>query len=222
MAHPALIDNTDSVSMSANLGDPLELDPFSPEASNPLPCFRTWLAEATALEPNDPDAMSLATATPDGRPSVRMVLLKAIEEDASFVFYTNAESRKGREIRANPQAAACFHWKSLRRQVRIEGLLSEVSAAEADHYFRSRTRGSKLGAWASEQSRPLRDRDALETRVAELATRFPDEIPRPSYWTGFALLADSIEFWRSRQHRLHDRMLYTRTPDGWTRVRLNP
>ena len=208
--------------MSANPGDPSELDPFSPTASSPLPCFRAWFAEARALEPNDPDAMALATATPDGCPSVRMVLLKAIGDDASFVFYTNAESRKGAEIRANPHAALCLHWKSLRRQVRIEGPLSEVPAAEADTYFRGRSRGSKLGAWASEQSRPLDVRDTLESRVAELARQYPDEIPRPVYWTGFALLAEAIEFWRSRQDRLHDRMLYTRTASGWVRTLLFP
>lgn len=208
--------------MSANPGSPSDPDPFSPEASSPLPSLRAWFAEAKLLEPNDPDAAALATATTEGRPSVRMVLVKTIGDDASFVFYTNAASRKGSEIRANPQAALCFHWKSLRRQVRIEGPLTEVSVAEADTYFRSRSRGSKLGAWASEQSRPLHDRAALEARVAELAARYPNEIPRPPYWTGFALFAETVEFWRSRPDRLHDRVLYTRTPDAWIRTWLNP
>ncbi|HEX6773674.1 MAG TPA: pyridoxamine 5'-phosphate oxidase [Acidobacteriaceae bacterium] len=207
---------------STNSGGSIELDPFSADALLPLPCFRAWFAEARALEPNDPDAAALATSTTDGRPSVRMVLVKAIEDDASFVFYTNAASRKGSEIRANPHAALCFHWKSLRRQVRIEGSLTEVPVAEADTYFRSRSRGSKLGAWASEQSRPLQDRATLEARMAELAARYPDEIPRPPYWTGFALLAESVEFWRSQPDRLHDRVLYTRTPERWTRILLNP
>lgn len=151
-----------------------------------------------------------------------MVLLKAIEDDASFVFYTNADSRKGEEIRANPRAALCFHWKSLRRQVRIDGPLSEVPAAQADAYFRSRARGSKLGAWASRQSRPLCDRGTLEALLADLGGRYPDEIPRPPYWTGFMLCAETVEFWRSRQDRLHDRMLYTRTAAGWTRTLLYP
>lgn len=210
------------MAIDANHGNGSESDPFSPEASAPLLCFRAWFAEAKLLEPNDPDAMALATATSDGRPSARMVLLKAIGDDASFVFYTNAESRKGDEIRANPHAALCFHWKSLRRQVRIEGPLSEMPAIQADAYFRNRTRGSRLGAWASDQSRPLQSRDVLEHRISEIERRFPNEIPRPPYWTGFALFAESIEFWRSRQDRLHDRMLYTRTSEGWVRTLLYP
>jgi pyridoxamine 5'-phosphate oxidase len=174
------------------------------------------------LEPNDPDAMALATATQAGVPSVRMVLLKEIGSGGEFVFYTNAQSRKGLEIHANPLAALCFHWKSLRRQVRIEGLLSEVSPHQADAYFRSRARGSQLGAVASDQSRPLPDRAILETRAAELAKRYPGEIPRPPHWTGFAVHARTIEFWRSRPDRLHDRMLYTRTPQAWQRTLLYP
>jgi pyridoxamine 5'-phosphate oxidase len=151
-----------------------------------------------------------------------MVLLKEIAADGVFIFYTNAESRKGREIRDNPHAALCFHWKSLRRQIRIEGPLSEVSPHQADAYFRSRARGSQLGAVASDQSRPLISRTILETRAAELAKRYPGEIPRPPYWTGFAVHARTIEFWRSRPDRLHDRMLYRRTPRGWQRTLLYP
>jgi pyridoxamine 5'-phosphate oxidase len=166
--------------------------------------------------------MALATATPAGVPSVRMVLLKEIGSDGSFVFYTNAQSRKGMEIGANPHAALCFHWKSLRRQIRIEGPLSEVSPQQADAYFRSRARGSQVGAVASDQSRPLSDRAILETRAAELAKRYPSEIPRPPRWTGFAVHARTIEFWRSRPDRLHDRMLYTRTPHAWQRTLLYP
>ena len=197
-------------------------DPFSAEGIDPLPCFGAWLGEARMLEPNDPDAMALATATPAGVPSVRMVLLKEIGPDGTFVFYTNAQSRKGVEIGANPHAALCFHWKSLRRQIRIEGPLSEVSPQQADAYFRSRARGSQLGAVVSDQSRPLPDRAILETRAAELAKRYPGEIPRPPHWTGFAVHARTIEFWRSRPDRLHDRMLYTRTPQAWQRTLLYP
>jgi pyridoxamine 5'-phosphate oxidase len=212
--------------MSANFEEPFEepsgQDPFSPEAADPLPCFHAWLAEAQALEPNDPNAAALASATPAGLPSVRMVLVKDITGDGSFVFYTNAESRKGLEIRANPHAALCFHWKSLRRQIRIEGPLSEVQPQQADIYFHSRTRGSQLGALASDQSRPLASRAALEAHAAELAQLYPDEIPRPPHWTGFALHAEAIEFWRSRQDRLHDRVLYTRISAGWERSLLYP
>ncbi len=197
-------------------------DPFSPEALDPLPCFHAWLAEAQGAEPNDPNAAALATATPAGLPSVRMVLLKEVADDASFVFYTNAESRKGLELRANPHAALCFHWKSLRRQIRIEGPISEVSPDRADAYFRSRPRGSQLGALASDQSRPLASRRTLEERAAELALRYPSEIPRPQYWTGFAVHAQTIEFWRSRQDRLHDRVLYTHNPTDWQRTWLYP
>jgi pyridoxamine 5'-phosphate oxidase len=206
--------------------------PFSPEATNPLPCFQAWFAEAQAREPNDPNAVALATATPDGRPSVRMVLVKEIisgetaageiAAGASFVFYTNADSRKGMEILANPHAALCFHWKSLRRQIRIEGPLSAVSSQQADAYFHSRARGSQLGALASDQSRPLTSRATLEARAAELARIYPGEIPRPPHWTGFALHAQAIEFWQSRQDRLHDRILYTRSSGGWERTLLYP
>jgi pyridoxamine 5'-phosphate oxidase len=197
-------------------------NPFSPEASDPLPCVHAWFAEAQAQELNDPNAAALATATRTGLPSVRMVLVKGITNDGSFVFYTNAESRKGIEIRANPHAALCFHWKSLRRQIRIEGSLSEVSSQQADAYFHSRARGSQLGALASDQSRPLVSRAALEARVAELAQLYPDEIPRSLRWTGYALHALTIEFWLSQRDRLHDRMLYTRISAGWKRTLLYP
>jgi pyridoxamine 5'-phosphate oxidase len=207
---------------SAN-SDPMPAqNPFSSEATDPLPCFHAWFAEAQALEPNDPNAVALATATPDGRPSVRMVLMKEVAAEGSFVFYTNAESRKGLEILRNPHAALCFHWKSLRRQIRIEGPLSEVSSQQADAYFHSRARGSQLGALASDQSRPLTSRAMLETRAAKLARLYPEVIPRPSHWTGFALHAQAIEFWQSRQDRLHDRILYTRIPGGWERTLLYP
>jgi pyridoxamine 5'-phosphate oxidase len=213
------LDNTCAVDISANH------DPFSPEAIgpiDPLPCFHHWLAEARTLEPNDPDAMALATATPEGLPSVRMVLLKDITADASFVFYTNAQSRKGHELRANPHAALSLHWKSLRRQVRIEGLVSEVPSPQADAYFHSRARGSQIGALASDQSRPLADRATLEARAAQITALYPNEVPRPPHWTGFAVHAHAIEFWQGRADRLHDRMLYTRIHAGWERSLLYP
>ena len=222
------LDNTCAVDTNANLRESSRQDPFSPTAIDstdpidPLPCFHAWFAEARALEPNDPDAMALATATPGGVPSVRMVLLKEVTADASFVFYTNAQSRKGLEIHTNPRVALCLHWKSLRRQVRIEGLASEVPSQQADAYFHSRARGSQIGALASDQSRPLNDRAILEARATEIAALYPDEIPRPPYWTGFAVYAQAIEFWRSRPDRLHDRMLYTRISGGWSRSLLYP
>ncbi len=207
--------------MSTNR-DVLITDPFAPEAVDPMPCFRAWFAEAESSEPNDPNAMALATATPKGSPSVRMVLLKEMDDDAAFVFYTNAESQKGEEIRANPQAALCLHWKSLRRQIRVEGSLTEVSPQRADQYFHSRSRKSQISAAASAQSRPLTDRAALEQAAVDLAARYPGEVPRPPHWTGFALRALRIEFWKDGPYRLHDRMLYTRHDEGWQRVRLYP
>jgi len=192
-------------------------------ADDPLETFDVWLAEALASEPNDGNAMALATATPDGMPSVRMVLLK--EHDArGFVFYTNAESRKGAEIQANPNAALLFHWKSLRRQVRIEGALSEVTADEADAYFHSRARVSQLGSAASDQSRPLSDRASYLERVDDLARRYPEgDVPRPAHWTGFRLMPQAIEFWLDRPGRLHDRRRFSRSTDGgWSSTLLYP
>ena len=191
--------------------------------SEPIALFGAWLAEATAGEPHDANAMALATATPDGRPSVRMVLLKE-HGPRGFVFYTNAQSRKGEEILANPQAALLFHWKSLRRQVRIEGALSEVSAAEADAYFASRARVSQLGSAASDQSRPLDQRTTYLDRVAALAADYPEgAIPRPPHWTGFRLDPRAIEFWLDRPNRLHDRRRFVRAMDGgWTSALLYP
>lgn len=189
----------------------------------PFALFESWFAEAQASEPNDANAMALATATTDGRPSVRMVLLKDHGADG-FVFYTNARSRKGAEIAANPQAALLFHWKSLRRQVRIEGSLREVSPAEADAYFHSRSRLSQLGSAASDQSHPLPDRGDYLRRVDDLAERYPaGDIPRPAHWTGFRLDPQEIEFWLDRPGRLHDRRRFSRSGDcGWTSTLLYP
>ena len=197
-------------------------DPGIPDIADPLPLFELWLAEAAEREPNDPNAMALATSTPDGRPSVRMVLLK--DHDASgFVFYTNQQSRKGGELAANPHAALLFHWKSLRRQVRVEGPLAPVSEAEADAYFASRARISRIGAAVSDQSRPLPSRAELERRVAEMDARYPgDSIPRPAHWSGFRVAPEQIEFWQDMPFRLHDRRLFTRDGEGWTVGALYP
>ena len=188
----------------------------------PLALFVSWFAEALASEPNDANAMALATATPEGRPSARMVLLKG-HGPQGFVFYTNAESRKGNEIAANPHAALLFHWKSLRRQVRIEGPLSEVTPAEADAYFHSRPRVSQLGSAASDQSRPLDSRRTYLDRVEQLAIAFEGrEIPRPPHWTGFRLAPVQFEFWLDRENRLHERRRFTLTGETWTSTLLYP
>ncbi len=195
---------------------------MSQDAADPFALFQTWMADAEAHEPNDPNAMALATATADGRPSVRMVLLKGADE-GGFVFYTNLESRKGGELADNPFAALCFHWKSLKRQIRVEGRVVPVEAAEADAYFASRARASQIGAWASSQSRPLTGRFELEKRIGEFATRFGlGKVPRPSHWSGFRLVPDRIEFWHDRPFRLHDRFVYLRKDGGWTLEHLYP
>lgn len=193
-----------------------------PDVADPFRLFQDWMEEAKRSEPNDPNAMALATATPDGHPSVRMVLLKGADE-RGFVFYTNFESRKGSELQANGNAALLFHWKSLRRQVRIEGPVERVSDAEADTYFGSRARVSRLGAIASEQSRPMPSREAFERRVAEIDARYPgDTVPRPAHWSGFRVVPRSIEFWQDMPFRLHDRRVYARLGDAWSRTTLYP
>jgi pyridoxamine 5'-phosphate oxidase len=191
-------------------------------ADDPFALFAAWYAEAKAAEINDPDAMALATATPGGAPSVRMVLLKGFGPEG-FVFYTNAGSRKGGELAGNPQASLLFHWKSLRRQVRVEGPVEEVSAEEADAYFATRSRDSQLGAWASDQSRPLASRSEFLARIAKVTAKYlVGTVPRPPHWTGFRVRPERIEYWSDRPHRLHERRLFTRTDDGWTEGLLYP
>lgn len=191
-------------------------------ADDPIALFRNWFQEAEAREPKDANAMALATADAGGAPDVRMVLLKDADADG-FVFYTNLESRKGRELEANPRAALCFHWKSLGRQVRAEGAVSPVSAAEADAYFATRNRQSQIGAWASQQSRPLAGLFELERRVAQYAAKFGlGKVPRPAFWSGFRLRPERIEFWRERPFRLHERLVFHRSAGGWRTERLYP
>lgn len=192
------------------------------EAAEPLRLFADWLAEAGRSEPNDPNAMALATVDADGLPDVRMVLLKGYDEHG-FVFYTNLESAKGEELAGQPKAAAVFHWKSLRRQVRLRGPVTRVSESEADAYFASRPRDSRVGAWASQQSRPLESRFALEKAVAVQAARFGlGDIPRPPYWSGFRIAPVAMEFWQDKPFRLHERVRFTAVAGGWNRLRLYP
>ena len=191
-------------------------------ASDPFQLFDEWFAEAQASEPNDPSAMALATAGSDGQPHVRMVLLKAHGPDG-FVFYTNQESAKADELRENPRAALLFHWKSLRRQVRVEGEIEGVSEVEADAYFATRGRDSQLGAWASDQSRPLDSRATFEQRFEDMKRRFDGrDVPRPAHWGGYRVRPARMEFWSDRPHRLHERRLFTRAADAWTEGLLYP
>lgn len=194
------------------------------QAQEPFALFADWLAEAGRSEPNDPNGMALSTVDAEGLPNVRMVLLKGYDADG-FVFYTNTQSQKGEELRGQAKAAALFHWKSLRRQVRIRGPVTLVSDAEADAYFRSRARDSRIGAWASQQSRPLESRFALEKAVAVYAAKFGvGDIPRPAHWTGFRIAPVYIEFWRDGAFRLHDRVVFRRASaaEPWARERLYP
>jgi len=191
-------------------------------ATDPFALFDAWLQEARGSEVNDPEAMALATAAADGRPSVRAVLLKGHGPEG-FVFYTNYGSRKAQEIAANPIVALLFHWKSLRRQVRIEGVAHEVDPSEADAYFATRSRESQIGAWASDQSRPLPDRALFEARYEESKRKFEGmAVPRPPYWSGYRVVPERIEFWSDRPHRLHERRLFTLTGNGWIEGLLYP
>ena len=190
--------------------------------TDPLALFDQWFAEARASEPNDPEAMSLATADRSGQPAVRMVLLKG-HGPGGFVFYTNEQSAKGGQLAANPKGALLFHWKSLRRQVRIEGPVERVSDTDADLYFATRARDSQLGAWASDQSRPLDSRETFERRFAEIQQKFDgQDVPRPPHWSGYRVIPERLEFWSDRPHRLHERRLFVREGDGWREGLLYP
>ena len=196
------------------------------ENADPIARFQSWLGEAEKSEPNDPSAMALATADGNGMPNVRMVLLKGVDA-RGFVFYTNFESDKGAELAANPQAAMCFHWKSLRRQVRVQGRIEVVSEREADDYFATRAKDSQIGAWASQQSRPLEDRFALEKAVARYAAKHVlGTVPRPPHWSGYRLVHQRLEFWTDKPFRLHDREIFHRDDsgngDGWRTEKLYP
>ena len=192
------------------------------QATDPFALFQAWMTDAEVSEPRDPNAMTVVTATPDGKPSARTILLKGTDS-RGFVFYTNKQSRKAGELAANSHIALLFHWKSLGRQIRIEGVVEHVTEAEADAYYATRLRVSRLGAWASDQSRPLATRADLEQRLALLEARYPgDDIPRPPHWSGYRVLPDYFEFWQDMPFRLHDRSTFTKAGEGWETGKLFP
>ncbi|MQP67670.1 pyridoxamine 5'-phosphate oxidase [Niveispirillum sp. SYP-B3756] len=192
------------------------------DATDPFVQFQTWFAEAEATEVNDANAMSVATVGANGRPSLRILLLKGFDQ-RGFAFFTNMQSRKGDQLAANAVAALTFHWKSMRRQVRIEGLVEPVTPQEADEYFASRPRGSQIGAWASQQSRPLDKRETLEAAIRDVEARYEGQpVPRPPHWSGYRVVPDYIEFWQDREFRLHDRIVFTRTDGEWAKQRFYP
>ena len=199
------------------------MDPFAQhDTVDPIACFHAWMAEAKASEINDANAMSLATTTPDGTPSVRIVLLKRLD-DQGFCFYTNRESRKGGELLENPKAALCFHWKSLQRQIRVEGAISELPREDVEQYFHSRQRMSQIGAWAFAAVAGSWTAGQLSKSGTKMfEEKYPGEVPLPPYWTGFVVPPKSIEFWQERPARLHDRVVFLRVGDSWTRERLYP
>ncbi len=197
------------------------MDDFELAGREPLDVFQEWMSEAERSEPNDPNAVALATATAGGAPSVRMVLMKLVT-DRGFCFYTNAESEKGEQLGDNPRAAMCFHWKTLRRQVRVEGTVAELSGEQTDEYFHSRSRRSQMGAAVSQQSRVLGSREEMEEAVRRFGEEHPGEVPRPAYWKGYCLQPERVEFWKDGADRLHDRFLFARDGDGWRLERLWP
>ena len=204
------------------LSDETERDLSWIDAADPVALFDQWLARAGETEPNDPNAMSLATVDGAGQPDVRIVLLKGLS-DAGFAFYTNSQSAKGQQLGETPRAALCFHWKSQRRQVRVRGQVVEVGADGSDDYFQNRARGSRLSAWASQQSRPAADRDELVAAMAATEARFEGgDVPRPPHWYGYRVVPDQIEFWQDGAFRLHDRLVFSRTQSGWEKTRLYP
>jgi pyridoxamine 5'-phosphate oxidase len=191
------------------------------ESADPLELFAQWLKDAEQTEPSDANAAALATSTADGHPSIRMVLVKRADA-RGFCFFTNVESKKGIQLQSNPWAALCFHWKTLHRQVRVEGKVTELAASDADEYFHTRSRNSQIGAAVSQQSRPLASREELEARFRKFAQEHPGDVPRPPYWRGFCLHAEQIEFWMQGADRLHDRFLFTREAGAWSSIRLYP
>lgn len=196
--------------------------PPAADDADPIELFRSWYEAAKSSGIILPESVALATATPDGRPSVRMVLLKEVDQ-RGFVFFTNYESRKAEEVEANPHAALCFHWPVLQRQVRVTGTVTRIAEDESRAYFRTRLKGSRIGAWASRQSRPLIDRSELEDRVREMKERFKgDDVPLPPFWGGYRIAPETIEFWQGRSDRLHDRLVFSRSEDDWSTRRLYP